>query len=487
MKETNVILKNEFSLAKPEPDQIQTAYNILEKHMTLVQNNNRLFESGIGLKISNEFDDVSLKRSTMVDSKVINSKFSNCALTGSHFGDDEFKNTCFIESNLQYCHFFQNKFINTTFNSTNLSYSNFYQTVFEQVTFIGSTVSEILFENCIFKNCIFTASMLENTLFNGCTMEKVKFIKTNVEYMDLRDCKIENVLFPMAQIPYIFGIFDYLLEGKVIVNGDNQKISMKEYIDMQHSLLVYYTSIQEFFPLANIYLSTGEFNNGYQSIVAGVKQSIVQRNFRMLKFYCKQATRGNVFNYKELRTLYHLIENLVYNEKMDIFEQRSFVYNIAEIRSLLLENIDGFPSVRIELQTNIDSLESSKVAQFIEYIDTVINELCTNKISHIEYSHNSDANFIVYISAHYQEILLVISSLMILANNALDNIQKRILQHQQIQLNKIQLEREQKELTKAQQEKLEKKQNELMANNINFSIKYIINNCDDVNDINIYL
>ena len=38
--------------------------------MTLTQNNNRRFESGIGLQISDQFDDVSMKRTSLFNSAV---------------------------------------------------------------------------------------------------------------------------------------------------------------------------------------------------------------------------------------------------------------------------------------------------------------------------------------------------------------------------------------------------------------------------------
>ena len=486
MKNTEIIKENEVGLKQFDSNQVQVALSTLKKYMNLSQNNNRFFDSGIHLTITDILDDLSLKRSTLIESKVVNAKFTNSALTGSYFSDVKFSDSNFDESNLQYCQFIQSEFSNTIFSSTNLSYSNFYNTIFDHVSFKGSTVSEILFEKCSFRNCSFSSSMMENTIFNDCILETVRFEKTNVEYMELKSCNVKNLYLPISQIPYIFGIVDYLAEEKIKVNTDEKIISISEYIQIQQSLVIYYTSINEYFPLTNIYFSTGDINSAYCSIIEGMKQSIIQRNFRMLKFYCKQAAKGNIFDYNKLRELYQIIEHYVNITEMNIYEQRSFIYNVAEIRSLLIDNIYDLPTARIELQTNIDSVESSKVIQFIEYIDAV-TELCTQKISHIEYRHNSEVNFVTYLSAHYEEILLVISTLMIFANNAWDNIQKRILTNQEIQLNKIKIEKEKLELTKVKQQEAEQKGADLSSNNIQYSIKYIINNNVIIGDNDIFL
>ena len=121
------------------------------------------------------------------------------------------------------------------------------------------------------------------------------------------------------------------------------------------------------------------------------------------------------------------------------------------------------------MQTNIDSSESAKILQFVEYIDSTINDLCTQKISHIEYRHNSDANFVAYISAHYAEILLIANTLLVLSGNIVDAVQKKIINHQQIVLNQLEIQEKKQKL-----EKVEDKSKELKANNIQYTIQYII-------------
>lgn len=466
-------------------EQVQKAISSLEDYITLMQNNNRLFESGIKLTLTGKYDDVSMKRSTLVESKVKDASFQNTALTGSYFSEVSFSKAFFDESNMQYCQFIHNNFKDTEIHSTNLSYSNFYNTDFTHVTFKGSTVAEILFEECIFDQCTFTSSMLENTIFIHCTFRHVKFVNTNIEYMELKNCSFNDVILPMAQVPYVFGLFQNISDetNNISLSADNRMLSVKEYKRLEDDLIIYYTSISEYFPLANMYLADNNLEYAYESISLGMERAIIQRNFRMLKFFCKQAKQGNVFSFQRLKELYMRIEKYVSKQLLNVYEQRSFIFNIGEIRSILLDNMDDFPSARIIMQTNINSSEPQKIAQFIDFIDTALNELCSQKISHIEYSHNSDANFVAFISANYNEIIFLINVFIFLSNNIIDSIQKKIINQQNIILNNIEIKERQKKLNN-----IKNKGDELQKVNIQYTVQYIIDNPTiDSHNINIFL
>ena len=101
--------------------QLQNALSMLEPYMVLTQNNNRRFRSGTRLALSENFDDVSLKRTSLFDSTVTRSSFLNSALTGSYFSEVKFSDSVFRESNLQYCRFIQTSFQNVEIHSTNIS------------------------------------------------------------------------------------------------------------------------------------------------------------------------------------------------------------------------------------------------------------------------------------------------------------------------------------------------------------------------------
>lgn len=461
---------------------LQAALSKLEPYMTLTQNNNRRFQSGIGLQISDKFDDVSMKRTSLFNSTVINSSFLNSALTGSYFSETTFSNSVFDESNLQYCHFIHSAFCNVKIHSTNLSYSSFFSTNFKQTVFKGSTVSELLFDSCSFENCVFTASMLENAVFTHCTLKNVRFSNTNIEFMDLRECELQDVTMPFQQLPYVYGLYAHLSGGGVQAEAEDKFLTAEEYLALQEDLIVYYASVNEYFPMTNLHLVRQELDSAYQCISLGLQASIVSKNFRMLKFFCKLAVQGALFPHQKLRELYTIINTYVKKQTLNIYEQRDFIHNSAEIRSLLLDSVYDCPTARIELQTNIDSAEPEKVIQFIEYVDHTIRGICSRQISHIEYRHNSDSNFIAFISANYREILLTIYILYKFANTVSEQMETRIMNWQTILLNRQKLKEE--GLKQAEHEG-----DRLKDNGIKYDINFYIDNVNisDSRDGDLYL
>ncbi len=457
--------------------------NTLEEFIPLMNNTQTLCNQK-GKKIKGVFDDCSLKRTYLKNKTIYLSSFNNSALTNSQFYLTKLYNNIFDESNMQYCKFIKCKFKETKIISTNLSYSVFSETIFENVLFKGSTVSELMFDKCVFKDCIFTSSMLENAVFSQCIMDNVEFIDTNIEYMIMASCNIQKTYVPLSQIPYVFGIFEYFEKEQVIAMSNNGPISYREYLDLQNNLLTYYDSVAEYFPIVNILTHNNKYTSAYENMVKGIKKAIKQKDFRMLKFYCKLAVQNDFWDYNKRRELFNLIEKNTKKQNLNIFQQRDFIYNYAEIRYILLDSIYNNPTARIVFQTNIDSKESDKVIEFIGYVDSVIRTLCSKQSSYIEYRHNSDVEITAFLSANFFEILLVLSLFLKVANNTTKIIQERILAAQQITLNKLEIEKKKNEI---EQTKLEKSGDKLKEKGISFSIKYYINNTqNEESNINFY-
>lgn len=465
--------------------QLQAALSRLEPYMALTQNNNRHFQSGIGLQISNQFDDVSLKRTSLFSSTVQDSSFINSALTGSYFSETKFSNSRFCESNLQYCHFIHAAFSNVEIQSTNLSYSSFFSTKFKKVCFKGSTVSELLFDACTFEDCIFTSSMLENAIFSHCVLKNVQFSNTNIEFMEFKQCEMGNVVMPFQQIPYVYGLYSHFSSGSVRAEAAGTYLTAEKYLALQEDLIVYYTSINEYFPMTNLYLAQGKLDHAYQCISLGLQSSIVSKNFRMLKFFCKLAVQGTLFPRQKLKELYTIINTCIRKQELNIYEQRDYIYNSSEIRLLLLDSIYDCPTARIELQTNIDAAEPQKVIQFIEYVDHTIRETCSRQVSHIEYRHNSDSNFIAILSANYLEIIFTVYMLCKFADNISERIEKQIINWQTIRLNRQKL----KDAEKNGGKRSEQEGKQLKSDGIKYDINVYIDhvNINDSHDNDLYL
>lgn len=61
----------------------------------------------------------------------------------------------------------------------------------------------------------------------------------------------------MSQFSYVYGIWHALedIENEILLSADNRNISIKEFLKLKEPFIIYYTSVQEYFPLANIYLA----------------------------------------------------------------------------------------------------------------------------------------------------------------------------------------------------------------------------------------
>ena len=84
MKNKNLLAN--IDLNNYDENQLKSAMNSLEQYMSLVQNNNRMFNSDKSEELTGEYNNLSLKRSSLINRKVRSALFNNVALTGSIFG-----------------------------------------------------------------------------------------------------------------------------------------------------------------------------------------------------------------------------------------------------------------------------------------------------------------------------------------------------------------------------------------------------------------
>ncbi|GHU77659.1 hypothetical protein FACS1894188_12370 [Clostridia bacterium] len=451
-------------------EQIDDAHKKLDKYVDLVKNNNRVFgKAGISLSITDkEFTDLSLKRTNLKECKIKNTIFNNCALTDSRFEKADFSGDTFRFSNLQHCRVSDSLMDSVRIESTNCSDSNFYRTELNNVSFGASTMSQILFEDCVLSDCSFESSAFENTLFLNCSLKNVCFKNSNLEYVEFINIKAENVTFPFFQIPYTFGGMQLVADGKISADADCEILSEKKYYSLLKDLIVYFSTANEYFPMANIYSFLNKGQESFDCICAGLKESVVKKDFRMMKFYCKIAAYRNLFSAEKLRLLYDHIEKCAAGANLTPYETRDFSHNIGEIKSLILDNVYGYPYIAITISTDIDSSETEKTADVLAFLDNTIETVCTKKAFHIEYRHNSPVELITYVSAHHTEILAVLDEIRryipfaILAYNA----------YKSMQLKQLEIDLKTKETERGQREtRLDSQGTKLEVTNI-----FIINN-----------
>src|SRR5699024_5286077 len=99
--------------------------------------------------------------------------------------------------------------------------------------------------------------------------------------------------------------------------------------------------------------------------------------------------------------------------------------------------------------------------------------------------HNSDSNFIAFISANYCEILVAVGILCKFAQTVSEQLEKHILNWQTIRLNALKLKKANKEGLEQMEHEGERLKDSGIKYEINFYIDNI--NINDSHDVNLYL
>ena len=99
----------------------------------------------------------------------------------------------------------------------------------------------------------------ENTVFDNVKFKRVTFSDLNIDFAEFHCIEMEDTILPFSQIPYAFGLLDYLIntQDKVYItsaSSSDKKITAQEYISLLENFEIYYINTKSYFPLANIYL-----------------------------------------------------------------------------------------------------------------------------------------------------------------------------------------------------------------------------------------
>lgn len=424
---------------------LDSAMNEIEKHgQNKACNNNRLFKLGYGATYNGDYTRMSLKRTFLKECKFKNANFTNAAVTGSRFSNTDFIDCIISGANFQYCDFtgstIKNFDCNLVMDTSNFSQSNFSNAKLIDINITACTFSQVLFERTLIQNCRIISSTFENSFFGTAYLRDLELRNINIDYADFSGVKMDNVVVPFSQIPYTFGGLSYLFSTSDNVwvsskiNSSN-RISVDEYKRVVPSLGIYYLSINEFFPLANIYIAVGNDEYALKAIVNGLLYSVNIRDFRMLKYYCKLATTNTRFTNDNLKYLYERISELLPVSDLTNSELHNYLIHFGEIRTMLLDNDYRKPSLEIIIKTNIDSDDAHRVGLLIRFINRILDEVGSlSKSSYIELRHQSPYEFLIRCIDTPDKLIAVVISLLTLlwridktAHSLLDGVQKWLL------------------------------------------------------------
>ncbi len=412
-----------------------------------------LFSKFYNTHINQNFTQKDLKRINVLKCHFETCNFKATAGTGSKFKQVKFDNCDFTGSNFQYCYFTDAKFINKSIiHGANFSHSVFVDCKFENMAIMQSTFYDCYFENCTFLDSEIKSITLENSVMCKCTILNINLSELNLDFLRFDNIHMENVLLPPYQIPYIIGGPLYIKDtsDSISINNDNTPMDASEYSGLYEDLARYFYSLNEYFPVANIYIALGRHELAFECIELGIRNAFDYYDFRMIKYFCKLACSNKAFTHSQLKMLYDLITNSSYDNSWDVNTFHSYMLNIGEIREMLLNNSLHKERVEFVVKTNIEKDDLISINSLYNQINGIIRENCSDShIDSIELRHNSPYEIYITCIDSLPNILIFISamySLLSTGNKLLEfykNFEETRRVHQQNKLYKYEVEEKQ--------------------------------------------
>lgn len=341
------------------------------------------------------YKDKTLNHSILSNCRMETIIFDNASATGSIFRACEFINCSIVQTDFEFCNFYDSYFRSYSKIIASFNNSNFINTIFEDINFEFSTFTGALFENCTFKHAYIADSTLENAVFKNCVFQNMDLCNLNMDFVEVDNPEMENVILSLSQIPYMFGCLQYIFstnDNVRIGSQDGAKILVSDYKNNIIPLLIQFWENNKFedpeyyFPLANVYIANGDYNNAVINLRSGLKNAVVQHDFRMIKFYCKLISRSGLFNSSALYKFYNIIKRFgTSNGSGNLPDMQSFIRNIGEIEAALFaSHKEG--KIFLRFKTNLSSEDTDKVGIILGKIFSL------SKMKHALYPNRVEIN-----------------------------------------------------------------------------------------------
>lgn len=354
----------------------------LKEYGCTINNNNGPFNVTKGTRYSGDYTEQCIKRANLTDCILKNAVFDGAAVTGSFFDGCVFVKCSMDRADFEFCTFENCEFCDNPFTNESFNNSIFLETKFINSPFISNTLTGCLFKKGHFVNSHIEHSTLEGAIFEDCIFQDMNLDHLNMEYIEFKNVRMENVTLPFSQIPYIFGGIEYIIntsDNLKINTGENTYISKEEYINEGIRLLCEYFELKEcYFPLTNIYLGLGNKTQAYKYLMQGMQQSVITRDFRMLKYFCKLAARNNEFSYKELNKLYTSIQKYMPQDALNKQQLHNYSKHIGEIKTILFSR-QNLPQMTFAIKTNIEHDNMQTLSKLLEDIFMIKQKLCSKQ------------------------------------------------------------------------------------------------------------
>lgn len=340
----------------------------------------------------------------------INGSFIGCGFAESQFDNVSFNPLSFEDNNMQFCSFNRCRFSGRYSELDELGQFHYRGIWFDQSVFVDcefvdiafdfSSLSNSRFINCKFQHCRTWGTTIELSTFDHCVFEDVSFCWGNFEYANFIRCSYNRFLISVSQAPYVFG-FDVQLQDKnVSYSDDETSIDTSCYIDHLSELIKTYSEKGEYFPAANIYQATQQYDKAYEILQEGIHSLSLEKQYdRVLRLAQLAGTFGNLTRSQMLHLL-ELVEAPDSHQNQmqcdtngaEIIGEQRYILRYPVIQKHLLAMPGNNPELRIAIYTEASSQEER--LELLDRVEKALNQ--EEKVFHsIEIQHNSDIIVIV--------------------------------------------------------------------------------------------
>lgn len=354
-----------------------------------------------------DFEDVSFDGTDGASSIVIDCRIKGCDIKNAGFRTSDFSQTQFLPSVKK-----PTSIINSSLHDSNFSASIFQQTKIEGCSFIHSMFRNTEFVDCSLSFCDFEAAVFENTIFKSIDMTT-----SGIDFAEFIDVNLQGVTFSCWGILWSFGGLDAVKKFKNEVHlrlpENDTAISAEEFLSFLPDLQAHFYFKKDFFSLANINIFFGNQERAFLYIKEGLLYNLYIKNFRIIKFLCKLASYNHFFTKKQLSQLYYILQSDAIIHKMTSYEYRNYLYEMNDIKKLLVDNPLNLPQIIIKITTDIDNEEHDLLKVLLGNIDQIIKLNAAQSIYSTTIRHNSPTFIEILNSDNLQNLYQLGANLII--------------------------------------------------------------------------
>lgn len=374
-----------------DKSEIDKVHKKLNPQINRACNNNLLFSSGTQSYSGNYYGH-SLKRSNLRNCTFDNANFDHTSFCGSILSNILFKANCKFES----VYMEQSTLVDTIFEKgIHMENCNFSNSYIKNMSLDSSEIRGVYFDNCLLKECSFVdckirASMFDGAFLANCSIINCNMRNLNIEFATIQNCDLSGTTISYYQLPYIIGIFSNSNIKDTLCVGihNTETIPMDQYLKNINDSIVYFTSLEEYFPLANLYYAKKENEIAYNCIFNGIDKALLNNDIRMVENFCVLGQTYELLSIKDIQKILKEVDMKIEKERY------SSIYNLLLSKSYKLKGIVNLnqskSKLEIVINTNIEAEQFDLVSMFCNDIDKIISKFLPDKVTTTyQLSHNS--------------------------------------------------------------------------------------------------